>query len=171
MRSHAPKLQSPSSGADRRHVAPAFTLVELTLVVLIMGITSAIAAPRYADFIAQNRLDAATRRVVADLNYASRESKHRSASQQVTFDVTGDAYALDGLASITRKSQPNIVELDEEPYGATIVSANFGEDSILIYDGYGEPDSGGTIVLAVGAHQRTLTLSTTSFTTIDVELK
>lgn len=149
----------------------AFTIVELAVVLIIMGITSAIAAPRYADFIAQNRLDAASRRISADLNYASREARHRSTSQQVTFNVVGNAYALDGLTSLTRRSQAYIVELDEEPYGAAVVSADFGGDAVLIYDGYGEPDSGGTIVLSVGAHQRTLTIATTSFGSVAIEAK
>jgi len=36
------------------------------------------------------------------------------------------------------------------------VSASFGGDATLIYDGFGKPDSGGQVVIAVGAYQKTI---------------
>ncbi len=139
--------------------ASGFTLVELLLVMLIMGITSAMAVPRFANFMAQSRLDSAARRIVTDLRAASNHAKHRSKTKTVTFDIAGNSYDISGLNSLTHKNQNYIVQLDEEPYTVTIVSVNFGGNATLTYDGYGRPDSGGTIVISVGAAQRTLTLS------------
>lgn len=55
--------------------------------------------------------------------------------------------------------QPYQVAVATEPYSATVVSADFGGDTEVIFDGYGVPDSDGTIVIQVGSYQRTLTVN------------
>ncbi len=36
---------------------------------------------------------------------------------------------------------------------AVVVAAGFGGDRVLIFDGYGKPDSGGKVVVSSGAHE------------------
>ena len=53
----------------------AFTLLEVALVLTIIGILSAIAVPRYANFVAGQRADATARRITTDLAFAQRHAR------------------------------------------------------------------------------------------------
>ena len=48
------------------------------------------------------------------------------------------------------------VHVSREPYGARIVSASFGGDAQVSYDGYGAPDTSGSVVIAVGSYQQSV---------------
>ncbi len=137
----------------------AFSLVEAVLVVVIVGIFSSIALPRYAGFVAREQVQAAAQRIVTDLSLAQRQARLSSASQQVVFDLVAGSYTLINLPDPDRKEETYKVTLSQEPYRVNIVSANFGGDGTLIYDGFGTPDSGGTIVIGVGKYTQTITVN------------
>ncbi len=146
---------SASRGPDRRR---GFTLAELLLVMVILGMLTAIAAPRYSGFIARRHVEAAARRVAADLSLAQRRARSSSASQAVNFNVPGDFYELPGVSDPDHKSLAYKVSLGDEPYRATIVSADFGGTADVTFDGYGVPDSGGWVTLGVGTYRKTVTV-------------
>ena len=54
------------------------------------------------------------------------------------------------------------VSLSADPYAATVASAAFGGAASVTFDRYGQPAAGGTVVVAVGTVQRTVTLDATS---------
>lgn len=147
-----------SARAGPRRLKPAartaFSLIELVVVVVIIGIVSAIAMPRYANALAHHRVDAAVRRIVVDLSLAQRRAKISSTSQTVEFEVGANAYRLVGMPHLDRSSEEYAVLLSQEPYQATIVSADFGGDGQIIFDGYGVPDSGGLVIVQVGNYQK-----------------
>ena len=139
-----------------RVARPAFTIVEAVIVMVTLGILGMIALPRYAGFVANQHLEGAARRITTDLSLAQRQARRSSASQTVTFDVTRNRYQLVGMKHPDHPSQSFDIGLSDEPYRARIVSASFGSDATLIYDGFGKPDSGGQVVIAVGAYQKTV---------------
>ena len=114
-----------------------FSLLELVLVLAIMTTLSTVAVPRYAVSLARYRADAAAKRVKAELSLARRTAKITGAS--LTVDVS-DYQEI----------------LSESPYRAVIVSADFDGDEDVVFDGYGIPDSGGTVTVRVGIIQRTV---------------
>mgnify|MGYP001594843253 CR=1 FL=1 len=136
----------------------AFTLVELLCVMIILALMAGMAVPRYASFLAVERAEAAVRRITADLALAQRRSAFTSTSRTVTFDVAANAYQLVGMDDPSHPGKPYVVYLGEEPYGATLVSADLGGDANLTFTGYGDPDSGGTIVIKVGDRTKTITI-------------
>ena len=136
----------------------AFTLAEMLLVMVILGMLTAIAAPRYSGFVARRRVEAAARRVAADLSLAQRRARISSASQAVNFDVSGDFYELPGVSDPDHQSLAYKVSLGDEPYLAIIVSANFGGTTDVTFDGYGVPDSGGSVTVGVGTYRTTITV-------------
>lgn len=128
------------------------------MVMVIIGVLSSIAFPRYAEFVSNQKLEAAARKVMVDLAYAQREARQSSASRTVTFNVAQSQYTLTGVAHPDHPAQTYVVKLGNEPFGARIVSASFGGDANLIYNGFGTPDSSGTLVIAVGSRQTTISV-------------
>jgi type II secretion system protein H len=138
------------------HRQPAFTLIELVVVLFIVGMLAAVAVPRFAGSAVRQRVDAAARRVAADLNLARRHAYQSSASQTVTFDVAADRYKLAGMPDPDRPAVDYEVDLGDEPYQADLLSANFSGNAKVVFNAYGMPDFGGVVVVAVGDEQRTV---------------
>lgn len=135
-----------------------FSLAELACIVVIIGILAAIAAPRLSNSLALQRVEAAARRIVVDLAFAQRHAKSSNASQTLRFDPAANVYSFVGMPHPDHPAREYGVALQEEPYRATLVSANFGGDTDIIFDVFGVPDSGGSVVIRVGNHLRTVTV-------------
>ncbi len=114
----------------------------------LLAIVGSIAMPRYTASLTRHRAEGAARRVAADLAYARRQARFTSSSKTITFDLATHKYS----GSLT------VVALGEDPYGAIIVSADFGGDAEIVFDGFGKPASGGTVVIQVGDRLKTITL-------------
>lgn len=62
-----------------------FTLIEVLVVIVMVGILSAIAAPSWLGFVARQRLNKANDTVLAALREAQREAKSRKLSHNISF--------------------------------------------------------------------------------------
>ena len=72
------------------------TLVELVIVVLIMGILAAAAAPRFFDSLTYHRVETAARRVKADFQRLRQTARLTSSPQTITFhDATAYTMSAD----------------------------------------------------------------------------
>ncbi len=142
--------------AERRHKA--FSYIELVMVTVILAIVAVIAVPRYANAMALQRVEAAARRVANDLALAQRRAKFSSTAQEIDFGVLDDSYQIVGMQDPDHPGKTHAVSLSGEPYGATIVSADFAGTTSIAFDGYGVPDNSGTIVIQAGNRQKTITV-------------
>ena len=141
----------------RRHPADrAVSLLELVTVLTIIGVMAAIGAPRYANSLALYRAQAAAARIAADVNFARSRAKTSSLGQTLTFDITGSAYTLSGVAGLNGQAS-YVVKLNAEPYAATLGSAAMGTSlTTLSFDRYGQPSAGGTVVVKSGTATKTV---------------
>ena len=141
---------------NRRHYADrAVSLLELVTVLTIIGVMAAIGAPRYASSLALYRTQAAAKRVAADVALARQRARNTSVGQTIVFDAAGSAYTLSGTKGLNGQAA-YAVALSAEPYAAKIVSAAFNSSASLGFDRYGQPTSGGSVVVRSGGFTKTV---------------
>jgi prepilin-type N-terminal cleavage/methylation domain-containing protein len=144
----------------------AFSVLEVIIVLAIVGILASVAIPRFADAATRYRVDAAARRVVADLTLVRERAKQASSSEKVGFDVATNSYQISGMSDPDHPAQAYRVRLSEEPYYATIASADFAGQTAAVFDGFGLPvgiqGTAGTVVIQVGDEVRTIVLDGTT---------
>jgi prepilin-type N-terminal cleavage/methylation domain-containing protein len=139
-----------------------FSLLELVIVIAIVAILAGVAIPRYAQANQRYRAEMAAKKVVADLDYARRRASTSSSAQSIDFDAANEQYQLPGVDDLRTGSGDYTIDLSASPYNTKIVSADFNGDGEVIFDGYGLPDSGGTIVVGVGDYTKTVVLNADS---------
>ena len=94
---HFRPLNSP---APRAAIRRGFSFLELTIVVLIIGIMAAIAMPNFTAALSKYRVDAAAQRLVTDLARVQSLAYSTSTTQTLTLDVAQSTYQITGLAPI-----------------------------------------------------------------------
>jgi type IV fimbrial biogenesis protein FimT len=72
-----------------------FTLVELMIVMVVMGIISAIASPNFRQFMAERRLNGAARMVLSDLMLARQQAVVKNNNFKVFFSTNHNYTILD----------------------------------------------------------------------------
>ncbi|MEM8945430.1 MAG: GspH/FimT family pseudopilin [Planctomycetota bacterium] len=135
------------------------TVIELSITVLVMGILAAVVAPSYVAAINRYRVDLAASRIVADLRFAQAESQRIGQTRTVQFDVSNDRYTLVDVADIDNSASTYVVELVDDPFLASLVSASFGFSANVSFDMFGRPDSSGAVVVQAGGIQKTVDLT------------
>ena len=143
-------------GLDMERRARGFSLIELVIVAAILAIWAGIAVPRVANTLDRHRADAVARRVVRDLKYAQTRARITSSRQTVAFNCAQGGYELVGLADTDYAGHTYKIKLSDEPYRAELVQVSFAGSAQVVFDAYGSPGSGGSVVMRVGSHQRTV---------------
>ncbi len=139
---------------------PAFSLLELVVVLAIIATVAAIAAPRYVNALANYRAEGIGRRIMADLERARETAQSTSATVTVIFDVGKNRYDIAGLPSLADPSRDVGVDLSVEPYHAQLITATFGGTEQVSFDGYGKPDNGGVVAVSCGTTTKIINLDT-----------
>lgn len=142
-----------------------FTLLELTIVLLLLGIVLAGIVPSMKGTIDEMKLDGAAREIVTAIQYVQSHAIKE-----------GIAYGIQIVPSLERfrcykkstghtiynphDKKPYDVYLSSEGYlkGVDIVSRTFPNGTIE-FNSLGEPLASGTIVLGYGSMQKTITIS------------
>lgn len=139
----------------KRHcgLKPGFSLVELVIVLVLVSITAAIAAPRFSQATARQEVKAAADRLVADFNLARTRANAASQPVTITFDLEQSSYSFNasGGSAFT-------VALSESPYNVKISSADFKGASQVTFNAFGIPDNTGQVILSSSAGSRTVIL-------------
>src|SRR5690606_36324399 len=102
----------------------------LVIVISIIGIGAAIAVPRYSASVVRYRLDAAARRIVADLDRARTAARVSSSPRTVTFSPGAIGYTVGGEGSLRRSADAYAVPLGEEPYRVHGMTASFAAGDV-----------------------------------------
>ena len=111
------------AGGRRRGVRRGFTLVEILMVVIILGIASAVVVPNLGQ---RNDLvvAAAARVIVADLMYSQNRAILNQSMRYVTFDVTNQKYSL-----LTSKPNASPLVYEQNPVTLKNYVTQFGNNA------------------------------------------
>lgn len=122
---------------------------------LIIGIIGAIALPRFAQANARQQLAAAANRVASDLEKARHQARASSNLVTMSFDTAGNSY------SYATAAEGNLfdLQLDASPYQIELANAVFDGGSTVSFNGFGIPNTGGTITLESSSGTVTITLN------------
>lgn len=177
-------------GGGRWNAASGFTLIELTLVVLVLGIVATMAVPLMSTVLTEARLNAAASEIVTAIEYAQLTALGTRSPCRVTIDavagtllverVEHDSSLLGAQAqlpeatveaqSMVRVPHPMLPFEDYEVdftdpnrfSGVELVSATFGGANFIEFQPLGMPSSGGTVTMTAGDFQVVLTVDALS---------
>jgi prepilin-type N-terminal cleavage/methylation domain-containing protein len=149
-----------------------FSLVELTITMLIVGILAAVASPGFSHALCHYRTEAAAARIVADLNYIRRYAANTSTNRAATFVTdkkANSSYKTNGATGVPDPHHPAnnlIVHFKQKMPGVELVSVSFDGTSEITFNQYGLPLAGdpltsltsGTIVISHGMSQWTIVI-------------
>lgn len=139
-----------------------FTLLDVLMTVLIIGIVATAAGPRFSNALHKMRAESAAKRVKADLGWVRQNAIASSVTRTIQFTPGSNSYSVAGLPNLNNSSQPYVVSLSEYPCTAVLYSASFGGGGSLQFDWFGKPSSGGTITIKAGSFQQTVTVNAES---------
>ena len=142
-----------------------FSLIEMTIVLLILGILAGVTAPKYVDSMQELRVQSAARKVVADFEFARQEALSQGVSKTLVFNFTNNAYEILGTSDPDHSNLPYTISLAGEPYAVTLSNSagvTDGSPVSVTYNPFGRPDVGGSLILSTGDKQRTVTINRAS---------
>jgi type II secretion system protein H len=157
---HFTRFFLADEGAARQH---AFTLVEIIIVVLLMGILATVSMPAIGAAAADMKLRAAARKLTADLNYIRNLAVTEGAEYGIVCSDTGykaikpvdggmDDPSLEAIIHpLTRKAWVVDLAVDQ-----ITLAADFSDESKVTFDSTGAPSSAGTVVITLGKTAVTL---------------
>jgi len=162
------KKMKAQRGRQTMRFGGGFTLIELMIVIVIIGITAAIAVPLMSS-AASVQIRAAGGIVAADLEYAKSRAIATGQQHKVVFDVGNDSYEIRKVVNltdeaiehpVTKKNQYAVnFATDGRLDRVSINSASFGGTSTVTFDSLGSPVgllAEGTVVLQAGGISRTV---------------
>ncbi len=147
------------AGSAARTNRVGWTLLDISITVLILGILSTIAVPRFWDAIERNRAEATAHRLQADLLWARQHAMASSTTVTVEFRTDVSRYSIPQLDHPDSPGQPYGVDVSAYPYQSSILRADFSGHTRVRFDRFGYPDSGGTVIVRCGGYQQSVTLA------------
>lgn len=140
-----------------------FSLVELVIVFLIMGIVATLAIPRIAQSLIQYRAELAAHRLAADLGYAAARARTTSTPVTIVFKSasadSGGSYYFRNIRDPQNMDRWLGADFDEPPYAASLDVA----PATITFDVYSNPDRNASWVVNQGRPgEKTVTIDQSS---------
>jgi len=162
------KIQYHQSLNHKPNQDAGFTFLELLIVILMVGILSAIAAPSWLTFVNRQRVGKVNERVVSVIQEAQRQAKNKKLSYRVSFRMNGNdpqaAVHQAGSTPATFQWQSLVGDLGVKPeqvwVGTNLIGDNesggtlsgLSDDQTITFDNQGvldDPEIGNGLAIVV----------------------
>lgn len=145
------RLSHDQAGLQRRTPARGYTLIEVLVIVVILGIAGSLVIPSMSQ-ASTLRVQAAVRTVISDITFAQADAMAFQERRAVIFDTDDSSYRIvsipageidpdsNTLYDPTKPGGLYVVQIAGEAFGdAQITAADFDGDNTLIFDDLGGP--------------------------------
>jgi len=133
-----------------------FSIVEVVIVVVIIGVTAVIAMPRYGNSIRRYRLESSAQRLISDFDRIVEDARRSRETRTLVIDVAADTWSVDDLVDLDGKGANYTMDISSDPYHADIIGADFDGTAKVVIDKFGRPAASGTVTLEVGGRKMTV---------------
>jgi prepilin-type N-terminal cleavage/methylation domain-containing protein len=128
-----------------------FSMIELVIVLAMVGVTAAIAVPRYVNSVQRTKVDGAARRMAADIERLRDRARAQGREQQLYLASAGYVLIMTDDAG---NGVEELVDLTVDPYGVgvkpvvvtdrglTFDSLGRASEALLVYVANGEASRG-----------------------------
>ena len=127
-----------------------FSMMEIIVTMMIMGVMAGVAAPRIVSNLSDYRAESAANRIASDLRLAQKHARTTGTSETVTFDVVNDRYSFSTIPDPKLKTLIYSVNVADYPYSAEIPLVNMGGTESVTFNGLGFPGTSGTLTVTSG---------------------
>lgn len=129
--------------------------MELIIVILIIGIITAIVVPKFTGLLTSIHMKAAREKILDDLRYIGNYAISHHDTTWIVIDQNNNSYALyRGPSSSNRQilhdpstNQNAVIDIGTLFSGVFISQYDFNGSNELYFNWYGSPSTGGNIVL------------------------
>lgn len=126
----------------RRRTARAYTLIELLIVILVLGIAAALIVPSMGG-TGSLRVQAAVRTIVADLTETQSDALAFQKGRAIVFDPDTNSYSMVDVNSAELDIENDLIRrtvIQGAEFGdARIASVDCDDDTTLVFDEMGSP--------------------------------
>ena len=126
----------------RRRTARAYTLIELLIVILVLGIAAALIVPSMGG-TGSLRVQAAVRTIVADLTETQSDALAFQKGRAIVFDPDTNSYSMVDVNGAELDVENDLIRrtvIQGAEFGdARIASVDCDDDTTLVYDEMGSP--------------------------------
>ncbi len=146
-------MHTPRSNARRS----AFTLLELCIVVAVVGILAAVAAPRFSQAADRYRAQSALQRLDSDLQLAMTTARARGQTILFNLDSETSSYSFKNLPNPHTGEGNTTINLGAQPFRTPVVGSVMPLSGTISILPTGLADESFAVTVVSGATIRTLT--------------
>jgi prepilin-type N-terminal cleavage/methylation domain-containing protein len=145
----------------KRRTVFGFSLLELSIAILITGIVAAVVIPKYTSSLNRYQTQVAAQRLSQDIELCRRQARFTSQNITLTISYSQNFYSISHLDSPLRPGSPYEVTLGESSNSPSLCPVSNGQiiaesqtnppDLTIIFDRYGVPSQRAEIGIRCGA--------------------